>query len=169
MIDERRYVDATFLTTTAATGQAVLTVENGYLTCNGGQNITLISPDGSNRARVKTHATTDPTATTITLSANLARTWEVGTQVIASKPFLADQYGRDRYVVFKTSLAEEFANFAFTPSIVGGSWENPRPGKFTGVDFSQESSKPWIKVYAGFEGGPVVWNHGGYFVMQVRV
>lgn len=171
VVDERRYQDERFLTADLGATGVTAYVNNGLNFCVFGQTLTFISPDGKTYAKAKVVASgTAPTATTITLATGGVGTAMVkGSRIVLSKPWLANMYGQERYVMFRTQRAEELGNWASTPSIVGGSIDNPRPGKFTWKDFSQEKGRPWIAVGAGIEGGPVVWHHGGYFVVQVKL
>lgn len=170
VLDERRYQDERFLTADLGATGVTVYVNDGLNFCTFGQVLTFISPDGKSYVKGTVHASTPPTATTITLTTGGTGTALVkGSRIVFSKPFLANMYGQERYVIFKTDRATELGNWASTPSIVGGSIDNPTPGKFTWTDFSQEKGRPWVAVGAGIEGGPVVWHHGGYFVMQVKL
>jgi len=168
VIDERRYVDQSVGIADIGTSDTTIQVED-ISPFTIGQDVMIISEDGKDYVFAKTHASTVPSGNTITMAAAVGTAFTGKWRLQASKSYLADAYGKEKFVVFRAESIEGLHEWASMPSALGpgGSITRPTPGPGTYRDKSPYSAQPWIEVGSAVSGGPYIANRGGFVVLKV--
>jgi len=164
-IDERKYIDQTVGTANIGTSDTVIHVEDSSAFL-AAQKVLIISEDGKDYVRA-TISSIAVNAITLSAAVGVAFTGKWRLQV--SKSYLADAYGREKFVVFRADAIEGLHEWASMPSALGpgGSIQRPTPGPGTYRDQSPYSAQPWIEVGSAVSGGPYIANRGGFIVLKV--
>ena len=168
MIDERRYVDQSVGIANIGASDTTVTVEDiSHFTI--GQDVMIISEDGKDYVFAKTHASTVPTGNTVTMAAAVGTIFTGKWKLQASKSYIADAYGKEKFIVLRADAIESLHEWASMPSALGpaGSITRPTPGPGVYRDQSPYSAQPWIEVGSAISGGPYIANRGGFMVLKV--
>jgi len=162
---KQKYNIRTSVTSSAASGQAVVTVldSTGLVTAD----TVVLQYFNTSTGRVTRESriiSTVDSETQITLTVVLTNTFPKDSRVNAAKPFIPKN---KIVIVGKSPDGKSLGNFITTPSAIGGSLTNPKSGPFAKSVDNSDKVPPTIELHAGIYGLPLLNRRDTHIVADI--